>query len=646
MTNRETQTKAGMGTEGVEHLDLNSHSISEDKLRDLLRLFPEVRTEDGKLDLDRLKLVLGESVDVGKERYGLIWPGKSDCFRTIQAPSLGTLRPAPHESLNWSSTENLILEGDNLEVLKLLQKAYLGKVKMIYIDPPYNTGNDFIYPDNYAESLQTYLEYTRQVDSEGKEFGTNTEKDGRFHSNWLNMMYPRLYLARNLLREDGLMFVSISDAEIANLKHLCDQVFGEENLVEIFVWESIFRPSNMSRTTRKNAEYVLCYAKVVSQSLELVERLEDPQGEASLTQNNNKPRALRFPAEYVEAGIGDGKYAPGKYGEVQLLDSLVVRKGKVVQGFRIAGRFKWSQEYLDEEIKSGVKLIIKTKSFIPYYRKDYQKTTLRPTKILPNDIVGDVLAANAELRDTLGQDIYDYPKPTSLVRFFYKAIGCKDGDIVLDFFAGSGTTGQAVLEGSNLRFILVQLPEPIDPESAAGQAGFKTIADIAKERIRRVAKRLNTESKSRLASDSQTDRSPPAGFRVYKLDESNFKTWDADRSRDSSTLQRQLADHVQHIRDGRSDDDLLPELLLKSGLPLTTQLESLSLGGRKVYSVANGAFLICLDRKLTLETVRAMAARNPERVVCLDAGFAGNDQLKANAVQTFKTSGVSSFKTV
>lgn len=216
-----------------EKLDLRSHNPTEDKRQDLFRLFPEVRTEGGKIDFERLKLTLGEIVDVGKERYGMNWPGKAECFKAIQAPSLGTLLPCREESVNFDTTENLIIEGDNLEVLKLLQKSYLGKVKMIYIDPPYNTGNDFIYPDNYTESLQTYLEYTGQVDAQGKKFSTNTEANGRFHSKWLNMMYPRLYLARNLLREDGVIFISIDDHEAANLKNLCNEVFGEEIEIQL-----------------------------------------------------------------------------------------------------------------------------------------------------------------------------------------------------------------------------------------------------------------------------------------------------------------------------------------------------------------------------------------------------------------------------
>jgi adenine-specific DNA-methyltransferase len=225
-------------TDQPEKLDLKSTDLAAEKQAELLRLFPEIRTEGGKIDFDRLKLALGETVDVGRERYGLTWPGKADCFKTIQAPSLGTLRPAPDESVNFDTTENLIIEGDNLEVLKLLQKSYLGKIKMIYIDPPYNTGNDFIYPDNFGENLQTYLEYTGQVDSQGRKFGTNSESDGRFHSKWLNMIYPRLYLARNLLSTEGVVFISIDDSEATVLRMLCDSIFGEEAFIAQFIWKS------------------------------------------------------------------------------------------------------------------------------------------------------------------------------------------------------------------------------------------------------------------------------------------------------------------------------------------------------------------------------------------------------------------------
>ena len=245
-----------------EKLELRSLSPVIERLAELLQLFPEARSEGGKIDFDHLKRALGEAIDAGKERYGLVWPGKAECFKTIQAPSIATLRPAPDESVNFDTTENLIIEGDNLEVLKLLQKSYLGKVKMIYIDPPYNTGNDFIYPDNYAESLQTYLEYTGQADPEGRKFGTNTEADGRFHSKWLNMMYPRLYLARNLLRDDGVIFITADDQEVENLQRIAQEIFGEENFVTTVVWQKKVSPAKHdAKWFSSDHDYIVIFAR-------------------------------------------------------------------------------------------------------------------------------------------------------------------------------------------------------------------------------------------------------------------------------------------------------------------------------------------------------------------------------------------------
>src|SRR5207253_3413048 len=287
-----------------EKLDLRSHDIAEDKVSELLRLFPEVRTEGGNIDFERLMLTLGKTVDVGKERYGMNWPGKADCFKTIQAPSLGTLRPCPEESVNFNTSENLIIEGDNLEVLKLLQKSYLGKVKMSYVDPPYNTGNDFIYPDNYTESLQTCLEYTGQVDAEGRKFGTNTEADGRFHSKWLNMMYPRLYLARNLLREDGLIFISIDDTEVDNLKKALGDVFGEENFVEQIVWKNKYNSGALTKGFSNVHEYILCYSKAP------VENILSPLSDEAIEEYKNKDSKFPVRGGFVTQPLATGSKDP------------------------------------------------------------------------------------------------------------------------------------------------------------------------------------------------------------------------------------------------------------------------------------------------------------------------------------------------
>ena len=280
-----------------ETFDLRSHDTAGDKIAELLRLFPEIRTEGGKLDFDRLKLALGETVDVGKERYGMNWPGKADCFKTIQAPSLGTLRPCPEESVNFDTTENLIIEGDNLEVLKLLQKSYLGKVKMIYIDPPYNTGNDFIYPDNFSESLQTYLEYTGQTDDEGRKFATNPETDGRFHSKWMNMMYPRLYLARNLLREDGVIFITIDDVEVDNLRKIAAEIFGEDNFVAHVVWQKKYAVSNDDPGIAPMHDHILVFQRSESFDRNLLPRTEKQT--QRYTNPDNDPRGPWSSDNYI-----------------------------------------------------------------------------------------------------------------------------------------------------------------------------------------------------------------------------------------------------------------------------------------------------------------------------------------------------------
>ena len=608
-------------------------------------------TEGGKLDFERLKLALGEAVDTGKERYGMSWPGKADCFRTIQAPSLATLRPCPEESVNFDATENLIIEGDNLEVLKLLQKSYLGKVKMIYIDPPYNTGNDFIYPDNYTESLQTYLEYTGQVDAEGRKFGTNTDADGRFHSKWLNMMYPRLYLARNLLREDGVIFISIDDGEVANLRRLCDEVFGEENFIAAFVRRRRLATGMRDTPISPDHEYALAYGRNVDYvRLFGIERREvdfpfrddvglyrstDLTVGMTRTMRPNQFYAIENPhtqAKYFPPEERVWRFEPGTMAKHIEAKNIIWPEDNP-SGRMLRPRFKtrFGGDVADQKC-NPVSTWISTSSD-PTGPTEDQLTSLK---------AGMNQEATKELRELLGEQVLEYPKPVSFVKSLCSVGSGQDG-IILDFFAGSGTTAQAVLEsnrqdGGNRKFILIQLPEP------TGRDDYPTIADITKERVRRVIKKLDDEDAGRLdLSDGQVqDR----GFRVFKLAESNFTPWNADVPRDAASLVEQLEMHVDHIREGRTAADLLYEILLKSGFPLTTPVESLELAGVTVHSVDNGALFVCLERNLTMEVIRAMAERRPQRVVCLDEGFAGNDQLKANAVQIFKTKGVPSFKTV
>lgn len=631
-----------------ERLDLESHDIAEERRQELLRLFPEIRTEDGKLDFDRLKLALGEAVDVGKERYGLTWPGKAECFKVLQTPSLGTLRPSPEESVNFDSTENLIIEGDNLEVLKLLQKSYLGKVKMISIDPPYNTGHDFIYPDDYSESLRTYLEYTGQVDAEGKKFGTNTETDGRFHSKWLNMMYPRLYLARNLLREDGVIFITIDDGEIDNLRKVCNEVFGEENFVASICWQKKQSPQRDATYFSDMHDYIVVYARYARRDKQgdsgwRINLL--PRGEQQEARYKNPDEDARGPWASVDCTINKtADERPNLYYPVKNPNTgeQILPTKQRTWAFE---RAKIEELLADDRIWWGEKgtNFPRLKAFLSEVQAGVVPSTLW-LRANYGDNQEAAREANALFPETYG--IFDNPKPSRLIRGILALAtsgSSEEADIVLDFFAGSGTTGQAVLEANNddegtRRFILVQLPEP------TGRDDFKTIAGITKERLRRVIKKMNAEDSQRLDLDAA--KNEDRGFRVFKLAESNFKTWEADKPKDAKRLAKQLELHVEHIRDGRSTDDLLYEILLKSGFPLTTPVEKLELAGKQVHSVADGALLVCLDRELTLDLIRAIAERKPERVVCLDAGFAGNDQLKANAVQIFKAKGVTSFKTV
>ncbi len=612
-------------TELPQKLDLRSHDIAEDKRQELLRLFPEIRTEGDKLDFDRLKLALGEAVDVGKERYGMNWPGKADCFKAIQTPTLGTLLPCVGESVNFDTTRNLVLEGDNLEVMKLLQKSYLGKIKMIYIDPPYNTGNDFVYPDDFAESLQTYLKYTGQVDAEGAKFGTNTEADGRFHSKWLNMMYPRLYLARNLLREDGVIFITIDNQEEENLKKLCHEVFGEENFVASIVWQKKVSPANDAQWFSSDHDYVLVYArnKQVWRPFKLErteEQLEyyknpdnDPRGPwNSATYTCNKSKDERPNLYYPITNPATGE-------QVWPKDTAVWKYGRDVTDRYIAeNKLYWGAD--------GLGKFPRMKLFLSEMDK------VVPRSIWGYEDVGHTQEATTELKELFGAIVFESPKPTRLIQRMIE-LSCNDDGIVLDFFAGSGTTAQAALEMNardhgRRQFILIQLPEKTE------RPDFSTIAEITKERVRRVIKNLNQEQagKLKLGDAPEQDR----GFRVFKLAESNFAPWNADVPHDAPALERQLELHVSHVRDGRTDQDILYEVLLKSGYPLATPVETVVLAGKTVHSVAGGQLLICLERKLTLELIRAIAERKPERVVCLDEGFAGNDQLKTNAAHIFE----------
>lgn len=630
-----------------EALDLRSLDVAGKKRAEMIRLFPEARTEGGKIDFDRLKLALGETVDVGRERYGLTWPGKADCFKAIQTPSIGTLRPCPAESVNFDTTENLIIEGDNLEVLKLLQKSYLGKVKMIFIDPPYNTGNDFIYPDNYSESLQTYLEYTGQVDAHGKKFSTNAETDGRFHSKWLSMMYPRLYLARHLLRDDGVLFATIDDDEVVNFRSLLNLVFGEENFIASICWQKKQSPQRDAMYFSDVHDYVLVYARTARTlksdpngfQVNLVARSAD-----RTSQYQNPDNDPRGPWASVDCTINKtADERPNLFYPITnpLTGEEILPSRQRTWAFE---RERLVALIADKRIWWGAKgtNFPRLKTFLSEAQEGVVPTTLW----LRSD-VGDNQEAARELKELFPETygLFETPKPSRLIKAMLERAtfpGADGEDIVLDFFAGAGSTAQAVAnlnqeDGGHRRFVLVQLPEP------TGREDYSTIADICKERVRRVMKTQREEEGGQLGLDASAK--PDLGFRVFKLAESNFKTWDGSGDQDPKAMAKQLELHAEHVRDGRTPQDILYELLLKSGFPITAPVKTLTISEKTVFAVSGGEMLVCLEKDLSLELIREIAGRPVGRVICLDEGFAGNDQLKTNAVQIFKAKGIV-FKTV
>lgn len=618
-----------------EALDPKSHNLVGQNIKALSRLFPEVVTEVGKIDFERLKMILGEAIDVGKERFGLTWPGKADCFKVIQQPSLATLRPDRAASVNFDSSDHVIIEGDNLEVLRLLQKGYLGKIKVICIDPPYNTGNEFIYPDKFSESLETYLQYTGQTDSEGRRWGANTETDGRFHSNWLNMMYPRLFLARNLLAQDGAIFVTIDDGEVHTLRMIMNEIFGEDNFVAQIEWQKRYTRSNNTDDFTSVIDHVVVYAKSDQFKPQLFQREEEAN--ARYQNPDNDPRGVWKAVPFLNPLSPEER--------PNLVYPIVhPRTGETITPKRKAWRSEeavWEKLVAENRIWWGKGLESETPNIKRFLSEVRQGMT--PINFWDYEFAGHTDSANQEIKVLFEDKVFDTPKPTKLIQRMIETASSSESEcIVLDFFAGSGTTAQAVLEmnerdGGRRQFILVQLPEP------TGRQDYKTISEITAERVRRVIKKIESETSGTMSFEKKV---PIRGFKFFKLDQSGFKIWQSSVQEQPAELVRQLDLHVDQILEGRTDDDLLAELMLKSGFSLSTPVKTLTLADKKVFSVADGALLICLDRHLTPELIQAVADLQPVRVLFLDAGFSGNDQLKTNAVQQMRARGVTKFQTV
>jgi adenine-specific DNA-methyltransferase len=652
--------------EQVKKLPLTSLEVIEYQLLKLRDAFPEAFSEGLKVDWDKLRLTLGEAVDTGKERYGMNFPGKSDCFKTIQQPSIATLSPSRDESVNFDTTENLFIEGDNLEVLKLLQKSYLGKIKMIYIDPPYNTGNDFIYPDNYSENLQTYLEYTGQVDNEGRKFGTNTETDGRFHSKWMSMMYPRLFLAKNLLKDDGVIFISIGSDELSNLISIANEIFGEENRAGICVRQAK-SGGNTGKFFTPNVEYILVYVKnIFSSDGFTVEMGEDlikkvyTQTETSGPRKGQKYRTMGL----YQASLKDLR--PNQKYFIECPDGSRVLPPCSIQDEIMRtgdGRWRWTKPKYLEELQKGNVEFKETNNGVLVDEHGVKSKWNIYTKIWLNDrqeegqVPNDLILKfenrhSAKELQELGIP-FDFAKPIDLISHLIKICNVGDGEIVLDFFSGSGTTAHATLELNktdrvNRRFICVQLPQPTETGSEAAKQNFKTISDLCKERIRRAISKIIDEKKSNPDLFSADLFKQDLGFKVFKLSSSNFKIWDSTIEKSVDVIQQQLFSHIDHVSAEAKQENILFELLLKSGFALTTQIQSLDIAGLTAYSIADGELLICLEKQMTYDVIKAMANMQPSRVICLDEAFQGEnaDALKTNAVQIMKSKGVLNFRTV
>ena len=617
--------------------------IAEQRRNELKQLFPGAFSETAgangevveTVDFERLKAELGTFTDVyegRRERYGMDWPGKRDCMKLIQEPTRATLKPCREESVDFDNTKNLFIEGDNLEVLKLLQKSYYGKVKMIYIDPPYNTGKEFIYSDNYQESLETYLAYAGLLDDDGKKYSTNTASEGRFHTNWLNMMYPRIYLARNMLKDDGLVFISIDENEIGNLRRLCDEIFGEESHLGTFTWK---RRQNADNRNQSNVsvdhEYVVLYGKGTDSSLNGVS--------IDMSKYKNPDNDSRGPWASVDlSGLGNESQRPNLHYNIVDPETGLSYPPNPNRGW------SKSKKKVERMIAEGRILFPSKPTGRPREKKFLKElrsqTTGFSTAALSSDVVGYTTNGTREVRGILGGDYFDFPKPVDLLSLLIEQ-GTDEDDVVLDFFAGSGSFAHAVMTQSSKdkktrRYIVVQLPESLEESSAAFEAGYRTIADIGKDRIRRVGVAMNEEL-DQTDLDLEDRFSVDTGFRVYKLDRSTFSQWNSIADLNAERLEEQLELHIDHVDGEATKEEVLYELLIKAGFDLVEEVHEIELGGGLVYSIAKGALMICLEDNLSAALIDAVADTEPMQFICLDKGFNGNDQLKANTVQTFKS---------
>lgn len=666
----------------MQKLTGQSADIVSDNIDQLKALFPEAFTE-GKVNFDVLKQLLGGAVDEREEKYGLNWHGKKAARQIALSLSTGTLRPCLEDSVDWDTTQNLMIEGDNLEVLKLLQKSYAGKVKLIYIDPPYNTGKDFVYPDNFHDNIKNYLELTGQVEG-GKKISSNTESSGRFHTDWLNMMYPRLKLARNLLRRDGVVMISIDDNELHHLRTLANEVFGEENFVAAVNVATNMKGRNDKKHIATCHEYVVIYAEpgFVSNGLPLTEA---QKAEFKFSDENENKYALR---DLRKRGGPDRRedrpkmFFPIYWDEATdkcSLERMSITDVEIIplRGDGSEGRWRWGKEKVDKHLdwlkakrseRSG-RLDVEHRVYLDPSismevesddeQDDEDEGAIERTSKPKSIWIGGEFSSDSgkrSLKELMPGTTFDFPKSVELIRTCV-LLGSSNEDIVMDFFAGSATSGQAVMtqnaiDGQKRRYVMIQLPEPLDPNEKEQKAAAtycdsigrpRNVAELTKERLRRAGKKIKDENPL-FAGD--------LGFRVFKLDTSNINSWDPNRD----DLEQTLLDHMEHIKPGRSEADILYELLLKLGLDLCVPIENKTIAGKTVHSIGSGVLFACLAESITseeaeplalgmIECHKALAPAGETTCVFRDSAFA-DDVAKSNLAAILDQHGIKTVRSL
>jgi len=641
----------------MEKMKMHTPNFTDENIAKIAELFPncvtEAQEDDGAelkqaIDFDLLKQELSRHiVDGPKERYHLNWPGKKEALLTANAPIAKTLRPCREESIEFDTTENLFIEGDNLDALKLLQESYLGKVKMIYIDPPYNTGKDFIYADNFAESTEEYLLESGQKDEEGNRLIANTDANGRFHSDWLSMMYSRLKLAKNLLKDDGVIFISIDENEVHNLRKVCDDVYGAGNFITSFCWEKKKKPSFLNKNLGAKFEFIVVYAKQRENTGAFSVDLTTEGKKYPFNNAGNSLASLSFPPNAVKFKMEDQFVDPQDMSEgkikTKLLNGFNITGGTNAEEFVLEGEWRYSQKKLNEIVNNQEEIVISKIPFRPNHikaggevKKMHNLLTISHYSVKTNE------DADSEQVELLGASFFDYAKPSGLIKLLAKAVTYEEkNDLVLDFFAGSSTTADAIMQlnvedGGSRKFIMVQLPEACAEETEAYKflkdAGSPTnIAEISKERIRRAGKKIKEENAT-TAAELDT------GFRVLKVDSGNLNEvyYNPD-----ALNQSDLFDHTDNLKDDRTAEDLLFHILLDWGLPLDLPFEKKTIAVESksydVIFVDGNAMAVCLvkDGEIDEAFCKVLAADKPLRAVFRDAGFK-DDSAKINAEQIFK----------